>query len=114
VWIGDSIAMMFEAKEDWPDTPSFINLNVEDCNKVHQAALDAGATTVTELSTNAWGDRGSRIRDPFGNIWWIQTHAEDVSKEEMARRLSEGPYIQDMVESTETLDSAMKKIRSGE
>jgi uncharacterized glyoxalase superfamily protein PhnB len=112
VWIGNSVVMMFDAKEDWPETPSFLTLYVEDCDKVHQAALKAGATTVTKLSTNAWGDRGSRIRDPFGNIWWIQSHVEDVSEEEMTRRMNEEPYIQALRESTETLDREMRKIRA--
>ena len=111
VWIGDSVVMMFDAKADWPETPNLLTLYVEDCDKVHQAALKAGATTVTKLSTNAWGDCGSRIRDPFGNIWWLQTHVEDVSEEEMARRMTEEPYIQDLCESTETLDLEMRKIR---
>ncbi len=104
VWIGDSVVMMFDAKEDWPETPGFLTLYVEDCDKAHRSALEAGATTVTELSTNAWGDRGSRIRDPFGNIWWIQTHVEDVPEDEMARRMGEERYIDGMREATETLD----------
>lgn len=110
VWIGDSVVMMFDAKANWPETPSFLTLYVEDCDKVHQSALKAGATTVTKLSTNAWGDRGSRIRDPFGNIWWLQTHVEDISEEEMSRRMNEEAYIQDLRESTETLDREIRKI----
>lgn len=110
VRIGDSVIMMFDAKDAWPDTPSFLNLYVENCDHVHQAALQAGATTVTPLSTNAWGDRGSRIRDPFGNIWWIQTHVEDVAEDEMATRMSEERYLNDMRVSTETLDREMRTI----
>lgn len=110
VRIGDSVVMMFDAKEDWPKTPSFLTLYVQDCDEVHRSALKAGATTVTDLSTNAWGDRGSRIRDPFGNIWWIQTHVEDVSEEEMARRMNERRYSDDMRESAETLDRELRKL----
>ena len=110
VWIGDSVVMMFDAKEDWPETPSFLTLYVEDCDKVHRSALKAGATTVTDLSTNAWGDRGSRIRDPFGNSWWIQTHVEDVSEDQMARRMSERQYIDALRETAETLDRELRKI----
>lgn len=104
VWIGNSVLMMFDAKETWPETPSFLMLYVEDCDAVHQRALDAGAVSITELSTNAWGDRGSRIRDPFGNIWWIQTHVEDVDEAEITRRMAEVVYTEQLRIAQETLD----------
>lgn len=108
VWIGDSVVMMFDAKEEWPATPSFLTLYVEDCDAVHQRALKAGAATVTEMSNNAWGDRGSRIRDPFGNIWWIQTHVEDVDEEEIAKRMTEMEHIANMQQAQETLDRELR------
>ncbi len=108
VWIGNQVVMMFDARPDWPDTPAFLTLYVEDCDAVHQRALPAGATTVTELSTNAWGDRGSRIRDPFGNIWWIQSHVEDVIEDEMMRRMQDERYLEDMRISQDTLDRALR------
>ena len=67
---------------------------------MHKSALKAGATTVTDLSTSAWGDRGSRI----------QTHVEDVSEEAMAKRMIEQKYIDDMRESAETLDRELREI----
>lgn len=112
VLVGDSVIMTFDAQDHWPVTPSFLMLYVPDCDQTHQAALDAGATTVTPLATNAWGDRGSRIRDPLGNIWWIQTHVEDVSEDEMVRRMSEESYQHDMAVSAETLETAMTTLRS--
>lgn len=111
VMIGNRMIMMFDAKPDWPPTPAFTMLYVEDCDQVHKQALAAGATEVTPLSTNAWGDRGSRIRDPFGNIWWIQTHVEDLGEDEMYKRMEDPKYQEDMRISTETLDKAMKSIR---
>ncbi|WP_232668731.1 VOC family protein [Pseudonocardia sp. TRM90224] len=110
VQIADSIIMTFDAKPDWPATPGFLTLYVDDCDAVHQAALDAGATTVTPLSTNAWGDRGSRIRDPFGNIWWIQTHVEDVPEAEIMSRMGDEVFVADAVVSTETLDREIRRI----
>jgi uncharacterized glyoxalase superfamily protein PhnB len=109
VWIGDSVLMMFDAKNTWPDTPAFLTLYVEDCDAVHQRALATGATLVTELSTNAWGDRGSRIRDPFGNIWWIQTHVEDVEEAEIEKRMREKGYIDEMQIAQETLDRELSR-----
>jgi hypothetical protein len=104
--------MMFDARNDWPDTPAFLTLYVEDCDEAHRGALRAGATTVTELSTNAWGDRGSRIRDPWGNIWWVQTHVEDVPEEEVARRMEDERFLADLRASAETLDRAIRRIDS--
>jgi PhnB protein len=112
VAIGDRVVMMFDAKPDWPATPAFLNLYVVDCDAVHRAALDAGAAVVTPLSTNAWGDRGSRIRDPFGNLWWIQSHVEDVTEDQMARRMGEVFYLELMRVSTETLDREIRRIHT--
>jgi PhnB protein len=110
VLIGDRVVMMFDAKRDWPATPAFLSLYVRDCDAVHQAAPEAGAVEVTPLSTNAWGDRGSRVRDPFGNIWWIQSHVEDVTEDEMASRMGEEFYQAQIQVSTETLDREIRTI----
>ena len=111
VWIGTSIVQMFDAKETWPDTPSFMTLYVEDCDTVYQRALDAGAVSVTNLGTNAWGDRTGRIRDPFGNIWWITTHVEDVDLAESMKRMSEPAYTQQMKYAQETFDRELSSRR---
>jgi len=71
--------MMFDAREGWPDTPGFFRLYVENADAVYQRALDAGATEVTAMTDLFFGDRVGRVRDSLGNIWWIQTHVEDVS-----------------------------------
>ena len=94
--IGDSIVMAFDAKEEWPDTPSFLRLYVEDGDAVHQQALRAGATSVTEMTNMHWGDRVGRVRDPLGNLWWIHARIEDVDPEEMERRAGEQEYIDAM------------------
>jgi PhnB protein len=114
VWLGNRVLMMFDGREEWPETPSFLTLYVDDCDAVYQRALRAGASEVTPLSTNAWGDRGSRIRDPFGNLWWIQTHVEDVSEEEMQRRMGEPTYLEEMEIAVETLDRELRRRSSGQ
>ncbi|MCD6022789.1 MAG: transposase (18), partial [Actinomycetia bacterium] len=48
--IGDSVVMTFDVKEDWPWTPSFLRLYVEDGDEVFRQALKAGATSVTEMT----------------------------------------------------------------
>jgi uncharacterized glyoxalase superfamily protein PhnB len=111
VWIGDSVIMMFDAKENWLSTPGFLTLYVEDCDAVHKCALEAGAVSITPLSTNAWGDRGSRVRDPFGNIWWIQTHVEDVAEDEILSRMAQKEYLDDLQIAQETLDRELNSRR---
>jgi PhnB protein len=96
VRIGDSVVMMFDAKPHWPDTPAFLRLYVADGDAVFQQALRAGATPVTEMTHLFWGDRVGRVRDPFGNLWWIQTRVEEVSLEEMERRATEKEWIDAM------------------
>lgn len=94
--IGDSIVMAFDAKAEWPDTPSFLRLYVEDGDAVHQRALRAGAISVTEMTNLFFGDRVGRVRDPQGNLWWIHTRIEDVDAEEMAKRAEQKEYIDAM------------------
>ena len=91
--IGDSIVMGFDARPEWPETPAFLRLYVADADAVHRQALDAGATSVTEVTHLFWGDRVGRVRDPFGNLWWIQSRVEEVDPEEMQRRAGEKEWI---------------------
>ena len=84
VTIGDSVVMVFDARPEWPDIPSLLSVYVDDADEVVARALDAGAVVVTEVTTSRIiGDRGGRIKDPVGNIWWIQTHLEDVDEATM-------------------------------
>ncbi len=94
--IGDSVVMAFDAKAGWPDTPAFLRLYVDDCEATYEQALAAGATSVTKPTAMPWGDRVARVRDPLGNLWWLMTRLEDVSPEEMERRMGEQQYIDAM------------------
>ena len=108
VRIGDSVVRMFDARAHWSDTPAFLRLYVADGDAVFQQALRAGATSVTEMTHLFWGDRVGRVRDPFGNLWWIQTRIEDVSLEEMERRATEKKWLDamDYVQSAQFFPSA--------
>jgi PhnB protein len=59
---------------------------VEDVDAVVNRAVDAGATVTMEVADQFWGDRFGSIADPFGHVWSIATHVEDVPPEEMAER----------------------------
>jgi PhnB protein len=66
-----------------------IYLYVEDADKAFKRATDAGATTKMPLTNMFWGDRYGQVVDPFGHVWGLSTHVEDVSPEEMERRSKE-------------------------
>ena len=86
VRIGNSVVMMGEARGDWKPMPSTIYLYTADADATYQRALKAGATSVAEPANQFYGDRHGGVRDPVGNIWWIATHIEDVSHDEIQKR----------------------------
>jgi PhnB protein len=86
VRIGDSRMMMGEAQGEIAPMPAMLHLYVEDVDAVYQQALQAGAESIREPEDQFYGDRTGGVKDSFGNQWWIATHVEDVSPEEMARR----------------------------
>ena len=102
--IGDSIVMAFDAKEEWPDTPSFLRLYAEDGDAAYWRALEAGATSVTEMTDLFFGDRVGRVRDPQGNLWWIQARLEDLDPQEMEKRAAQKEYLDAMQRVQESLD----------
>jgi PhnB protein len=67
-------------------TSASVFLYVEDVDKVVQRAVDAGAAVTMEVADQFWGDRFGTVTDPFGHVWSIATHVEDVPAEEMAER----------------------------
>jgi uncharacterized glyoxalase superfamily protein PhnB len=86
VKIGDSIVMMGEPMDDMPPMPGSLYLYVNDTDAVYQRALQAGATSIMAPADQFYGDRSAGVKDQAGNQWWIATHKEDVSPEEMTRR----------------------------
>jgi PhnB protein len=86
--IGDSILMLASGGEQWPATSALTCVYVEDCDAVFQRAVDAGAKVLEPLTDKFYGDRAGSVLDPFGQRWSIMTHKEDVSPEEMQRRMA--------------------------
>jgi PhnB protein len=86
VRIGDSIVMMGEPADDSTLMPGAIHLYVDDADTTYRRALQSGATSIREPEDQFYGDRSAGVKDPSGNIWWIATHKEDISPQELARR----------------------------
>jgi PhnB protein len=70
-------------------TPVAICLYVEDVDAVFKAALGAGAKELRPVQNQFYGDRSGMLTDPFGHVWNVATHVEDVSSEEMKRRMAQ-------------------------
>ena len=64
----------------------------------------SGVTSVTEVTHLFWGDRVGRVRDSYGNLWWIQARVEEVDPAEMERRAGEKEWIERMAYVQESLD----------
>jgi uncharacterized glyoxalase superfamily protein PhnB len=85
--IGDSRIMLGQPAPG-QETQAMIHLYVPDTDATYKRALAAGATSVREPTDQFYGDRSGGVRDIFGNQWHIATHVEDVTPEEMDRRMA--------------------------
>jgi len=81
--------MGFKAPKSLGGTAVGIMLYVEDVDAIAKQAIAAGATEVRAVTDQFYGDRAGTFLDPFGHVWTIGTHKEDVSLEEMQRRASQ-------------------------
>lgn len=89
VQIGTSIVMLADVPADGEATRAMLNIYVEDCDAIYKKAIAAGAESVREPADQFYGDRTAGVRDKWGNQFYISTHIEDVSVEEMERRVKE-------------------------
>jgi PhnB protein len=67
-------------------SPVTIHLYVDDVDALADRAVGAGAKLLRPVADQFYGDRSGRLSDPFGHVWIISTHTEDVAPEEMQRR----------------------------
>jgi PhnB protein len=92
--IGDSPIMVADAYPDMghnsPKTlggsPVSLMIYVEDVDTIFNQAVESGAAVKEAISDKFYGDRMGTVIDPFGHIWHVSTHKEDISIEEMQRR----------------------------
>lgn len=108
VRVGDSVLLMFDSKETWPATPAFLRIYVKDPDAAFKRAIDAGAKPITEITDSFFGERGGRVKDPQGNIWWIASRVEDLTDAEKGRRAGEPKYQQAMMTAIKTFDKEMQ------
>jgi len=86
VTIGDSVLQLSDAMGEWKPIQVSLLVYVTDTDAKYKRALNAGATSLREPADQFYGDRTGGVKDFCGNSWWIATHTEDVSREELQRR----------------------------
>lgn len=95
--IGNSIIML---ADEFPDmgargpraiggSPVSLLIYVEQVDDVFHAALAAGARELRPLENRFYGDRAGQLEDPFGHVWTLASHVEDVTAEQLQRRMEE-------------------------
>ncbi|GAA3139295.1 putative glyoxalase superfamily protein PhnB [Kribbella aluminosa] len=110
ITVGESVLMTFDAAPGWPDTPAFLSVYVDDVERIYRRAIEAGATVVTELMySGITGDRGGRVQDPTGNIWWLQTHVEDVDPSSLPALFADPAEAALMRKAQQTFAAAMER-----
>jgi PhnB protein len=92
--IGDSPIMLADPCEEGPfrnpqslgGSSVGLHVYVEDVDTLFVQAVDAGAKAVRPLQDQFYGDRTGTVEDPFGHVWFLATHKEDLAPEEINRR----------------------------
>ncbi len=95
--IGDSLIMVTDEFPDWGNhspkslkgSPVHLHLYVEDVDSLAQRAVAGGAEVLIPIADQFYGDRAGRLRDPYGHVWIVATHKEDMTEEEVQRRFKD-------------------------
>jgi PhnB protein len=92
VQVGTSMVLIGQASKDQPADklmPAMLYMYVEDVDAVYGKAIAAGGESIVEPRDQFYGDRVGAVRDLSGNQWWIASHKEEMTSEEMTRRAAE-------------------------
>jgi PhnB protein len=92
--VGDSLIMLCDPLPQFVSHPptelggtsAEVFMYVDDTDATVSRAVEAGATLTMEPADQIWGDRLGRITDPFGHVWLIATHLEDLTPEQIGER----------------------------
>ena len=98
--IGEGHVMLADASPEmgvkapgaYGGTPVSLCVYVEDVDRLVEQAVAAGAKVIRPVADQFYGDRTAGLKDPFGHVWYFMTHVEDVTEEEMRRRMAAKPH----------------------
>lgn len=94
--IGDSPIMLsdehpqigYKGPKSMGGTPVSLMIYVDDVDTIYKRAIESGGVEVKALQDQFYGDRSGTLTDPFGHVWTVATHKEDVTPEEIEKRLA--------------------------
>ena len=94
--IGDSPIMLadespemgYKSATTLSGSPVSLMIYVDDVDNIYNQAIAAGGTEVKGVQDQFYGDRSGTLKDPYGHVWHIATHVEDVTPEEMDKRMA--------------------------
>jgi PhnB protein len=97
VKIGDSVVMMsnehpdmgFRGPQSYGGTPVSLLIYTEDCDAMFAQAIAAGAKEMKPVQDQFYGDRSGTVTDPYGHVWSIATHKEDLTQEQINERFAQ-------------------------
>lgn len=111
VRVGNAMVTLFDSRKNWPHTPTFLTIYVDDIEQAYQKALECGATSVTDITLLWFGEKVCRVMDPFGNLLWINQRVEDfdfTNLEQVGQRASSPEAIAGIAYIQRSLDEALK------
>jgi PhnB protein len=86
--IGSSMIMLVQGRPEHEVRKTAFYVYVPNVDEAHARAVAAGGVSTMEPADQFYGDRGAGFRDPAGNDWWLASRIEDLSSEELARRVA--------------------------
>ena len=87
--IGDTIVMIGNGREGSKFFPTMLYVYVKNTDETYKRAIDAGAKSIMEPQDKFYGDRNAAVEDSCGNQWWIATHKENLTHEQLEARMEE-------------------------
>jgi PhnB protein len=88
VRVGDSMIELGDATDEFTAAPVALHVYIEDVDGVYERAVAAGATTTQAPTDQPYGDREAGVKDRWDNNWYVATHQENVTEEELQRRFA--------------------------
>ena len=89
VSFGDCMLMIGRSMEGNAPSMSMFFFYCKDADSAFQKAINAGGKQVVPVADQPWGDRAGAFNDADGNTWWVGTHKEDLSEEEIVERMKQ-------------------------
>ena len=88
----ESTEMGYKSPTTLGGTPVSIMIYVDDVDTIFKQAIGAGGEQQKAVQDQFYGDRSGTLKDPFGHVWHVATHVEDVSPQEMEKRMAAGAH----------------------